>query len=122
MPNDADTALNLDVRAAAQIPGAAAPPLPAALSTTSYDPSRDRETVRSRIALWLVFLLGVIVCVPFVLLALRTGCRMLYPDQAVCTAFPVQELIDTVNLLLTPVIGLVGAVTGFYFGENKARS
>lgn len=122
MPENGEPALNLDELAQAQKANTAVAPMPAVLSTTSYDPSRDRETVRSRIALWLVFLLGVIVLFPFVILSLRTGCRLLSQGPDICSLLTITEITDTVNLLLTPVIGLVGAVTGFYFGENKSRS
>lgn len=76
-----------------------------------YDPAEDRERVRGRIAQILVWLLVGIVVVSLgagVWLGLRT-----------------EEGIDSLKLVLelvlTPIIGLVGAVTGFYFGEKSTR-
>jgi hypothetical protein len=43
------------------------------------------------------------------------------PSQgtAVASESPLQELL---TLIFTPLIGLVGAVTGFYFGGESARA
>ena len=86
-----------------------------------YDPSKDREGVRSTIALSLIALLAVVVVVPFVLILLGVGCDALGPGSDICRRIPVVTLKDVLETVLTPMVGLVGAVTGFYFGDSKGR-
>ena len=85
----------------------------------SYDPTADRETIRGTIALALIWTL-VLVIAAVVLTGLVTvyGC---HPKNA-CTTETVElkTIRVVIELVLTPLIGLVGAVTGFYFGEKSA--
>ena len=99
-----------------------APPLSNTLTSEAYDPTREREGVRSQIALRLVSLLAVIIVAPFVMILLGVGCDALGPGSDICRRIPVITLKEVMDTLLTPMVGLVGAVTGFYFGDSKARS
>jgi hypothetical protein len=102
--------------------GAFAPPLSAAgLATAPYDPTRDREGVRSQLAIGLTLLLAVLVVAPFALILVGATCDGLFPASDACKRIPTVPLQDLLETLLTPIIGLVGAVTGFYFGENKGK-
>ena len=87
-----------------------------------YDPTKEREGVRSWIAMSLIGLLAVIIISPFVLILLGVGCDALGPGSDVCRRIPDISLKEIMDMLLTPMVGLVGAVTGFYFGENKNRT
>jgi O-antigen/teichoic acid export membrane protein len=69
-----------------------------------YDPSKDREKIRGMIALILTICLIAIVL--FTLIMILTG-------------VDIEKTKDTLELILSPVVGLVGAVTGFYFGEKQ---
>jgi hypothetical protein len=68
-----------------------------------YDPSQDREKIRGRIALILTCCLVGIVAVSLIL---------------ILTLVDIEKIKDTLEIILSPVVGLVGAVTGFYFGEK----
>ncbi len=86
----------------------APPPKPAYTpETTPYDPARQREHVRAGIAYLLIGLLVGIIVLSFLMLILA------------CRSF--EEVKGMLELLLAPIVGLVGAVTGFYYGE-KAKS
>jgi hypothetical protein len=98
------------------LPGAAP-----GLATAPYDPTRDREGVRSQLAIGLTLLLAVLVIAPFVLILVGATCDGLFPASDSCKRIPTVPLKDLLETLLTPIIGLVGAVTGFYFGENKGK-
>jgi hypothetical protein len=87
----------------------------------NYDPTLDRETIRGTIAQALVWTLVVVIgAVVLTGLVTAYGCHA----RDTCTADTVElKTIRTViELVLTPLIGLVGAVTGFYFGEKSASA
>ena len=86
---------------------------PTQLTDTAYDPAKDREGVRSTIALSLIALLSVVVVVPFVLILFGVGCDALDPGSDICRRIPLVTLKDVLDTVLTPMVGLVGAVTGF---------
>jgi hypothetical protein len=92
----ADEILELDS------PGEPPPPPPQPIETRSYDPAPDRENVRGKIAKWLILLLAGIVAGSFVFLWFR-------PTQ-------IDQLKELLALILGPVVALVGAATGYYFG------
>lgn len=84
-----------------------------------FDPTADRETIRGTIALALVWtLVGVIAA------AVVTGAIIMYACHAGVTCntetMDLKTIRVVIELVLTPLIGLVGAVTGFYFGEKSA--
>ncbi len=70
-----------------------------------YDPARDRESTRGRIAFCLIGTLAGMVI--FILLLL-----WFHPDR-------VQEVKDVTEILYAPIVGLVGAATGYYFGSHE---
>ena len=71
-------------------------------STAPFDPSPEREKIRGYIALGLVILLAIVVLVPLIALVI---CREI--DG---------QLEKVIQLLMSPLVGIVGAVIGFYFG------
>ncbi len=78
------------------VSGAPKPP-----TDSPYDPSRDRELVRGRIASAMVFLLFVAIGWPIV--------------AALFGKFD-GSVEKVATLVLTAIVGLVGTVLGFYFG------
>lgn len=117
MPKDLSNFGDLKAVSAAATPGVASQ-----LIEKNYDPSPARETIRGTMAMALVLtLVGVIAVVVLAGLATTIGCHL---TTIVCS--PETLKLDTiravVELVLTPLIGLVGAVTGFYFGEKSASS
>lgn len=88
-----------------------APPSTSTPEMATYDPAEDRERVRGRIAQILVWLL-----VGIVVVSLGAGIGLgLRVEEGI------ESLKLVLELVLTPIIGLVGAVTGFYFGERSTR-
>lgn len=94
-----------------------APPRPP--ETAPYDPGRDRETTRGRIALNLVrTLIGLVAATFGLAIVLTWVCN----GPACSDPAKNMELVRTlVQLLLTPIVGLVGAVIGFYFGAHSTK-
>lgn len=87
-------------------------PSPAPVEVQDYDPAEDREKVRGRIAQTLVWLLvgvvGVSVLAGIWLASKAEGGN-------------IETLKMVLELVLTPLVGLVGAVTGFYFGAKAGK-
>ena len=77
----------------------------ATVRTAAYDPSQDREKVRGWIAISLIILLIALIAMLF--LAILTS---------VVTVGDLDKIVATV---LTPIMGIVGTVIGFYFGEKS---
>jgi hypothetical protein len=71
-----------------------------------YDVTRPREIMRGVIAAALIFLLAVTVIGPWAAMAWKW--------------MTIDELEKMLCALIAPVVGLVGAVTGFYFGEKSS--
>jgi len=67
-----------------------------------------REPARRTIALILLAMLGAIIGVTLAILFL--------PDTV-----HLQRAKDLVGLILTPIVGLVGSVVGFYFGAQTVQ-
>lgn len=76
-----------------------------------YDPSEDREWVRGTIALALVAVLAGMVVLAFIYILISLFIMKSFRD--------VEALKTILEILFSPVVGLVGAVTGFYFGEKS---
>ncbi|RMF40235.1 MAG: hypothetical protein D6754_03655 [Alphaproteobacteria bacterium] len=91
---------------------------PIALESAPYDPTRDREEKRGQVAMILLWLLFIVIVTPFVLIALRWSCFSIFGAES-CSTFPDIDVLALLEKVLTPLVGLVGAVTGFYFGERK---
>jgi hypothetical protein len=85
-----------------------------------YDPAPDREKVRALIAL---LLLGALFAV--IILVVLAGILTAYSchTKEACTpeTADLKSIRAIIELVLTPLIGLVGAVTGFYFGSGSAK-
>lgn len=68
-----------------------------------YDPERDREKMRGRIAIALLGLLGGVIIGTFLTLWLKWAAT--------------DDLLKVLNVVFGSLLGLVGAVTGFYYGS-----
>jgi hypothetical protein len=81
------------------------------------DTERTREKMRGRLAVGLVFALVALMALTFLyLLILSRGFGKLTTDDLI-------SLIPMVGTtLLTPLVGLIGAVMGFYYGGQTAVS
>lgn len=88
------------------------------VADTSYNPAKDREKKRGQIAMLLVWLLVGIVFGTFALTFGKALC-VDAENTTICGPLNVVEVRTMIEMLLTPVVALVGAVTGFYFGESK---
>ena len=90
------------------------------IGSDAYDPARDRENIRGNIAMRLVWTLVALVGGSFLLAAASIAlCSGTACNASTASLEPVKAVVQ---LLLTPVVGLVGAVTGFYFGEQSGRN
>jgi len=69
-----------------------------------------RESIRGKLASWLVGLLAILVIASVI------------PIVMPFIDIDFTKFKDMLSITLTPVIGLVGAVTGFYFGEKSSAS
>jgi len=78
-----------------------------AFQTIPYDPARARESVRGWIALSLIALFALMMSVSFAFM-------WVHPDRS-------KELHDLLALLLGPLVALVGAATGYYFGSKAGQ-
>ncbi|MEH2587373.1 hypothetical protein [Bradyrhizobium sp. AZCC 1721] len=86
-----------------------------------YDPTPDRENIRGTIALWLVWtLVGVVAAVVVTGLITIYGCHV--ANSCTPETNELKAIRVVIELVLTPLVGLVGAVTGFYFGEKTASA
>ncbi len=96
---------DIDLTAANQV---AAPPPETVPKEASYDPARDRESVRAKIALWLLYLVIGIIALAMV------GLLANLIDSA--------TLEKLATLVLAPVLTVFGTVLGFYFGERAGKA
>ena len=71
-----------------------------------YDPGKYQDTTRSYIAYWLLFLLTLLVL---------GGFGMLFAINAVTF----ENLKSILELIFGPIVALVSAATGFYFGAQQ---
>jgi hypothetical protein len=100
---------------------ASTPGTPGQIIEKIYDPTPDRETIRGTIAQALVWtLVAVIGCVLLTGLATMVGCHT--KDACSAETVELKTVRAVIELVFTPLLGLVGAVTGFYFGEKSAKS
>lgn len=96
-------------------PGQGPPPPPPTTLQQELSTDREREQTRRRIAYILIGTLVVVVLGSFVYviwMSLRAG------DMTLELLISVMQTIGTT--LLAPVVGLIGAVVGFYFGAQTA--
>lgn len=103
-PDAATRTLDLTEDAVAEV-GAAPPPPP----TEQYDVSRlleDQESARATIAYILLAMLGAVIVFSFVLLWAKP--------------YHSEQLHALLQLIFAPLVALVGAATGYYFGAASA--
>lgn len=87
----------------------------------TFNKAKEQESIRGKIAKWLVgSFVGFIALVLFAALATQAWCA--YRDHCDAEAAELKSLKAVVELLLTPLVGLVGAVSGFYFGEKSGSA
>jgi hypothetical protein len=101
-----DQHASVEPEEAVELGSAEADPEPAYV-TLPYDPRPQQENVRGAIALFLVGLMAATIIASFVLL-------WVHPDRS-------KELHDLLALVFGPVVALVGAATGYYFGSHAAN-
>ncbi len=70
-------------------------------------PEAKRENMRGLLAGWLVALLALVVMASFTE-------QWIHPELD-------KDLHEWMNLVFSPLVALVGAATGFYFGSNSAK-
>lgn len=100
--------------------GTATPPsVASSIVEKPYDPTADRETIRGTIAQALIWTL-VAVIGAVVLTGLFTVYSCNAKDACTGETIELKTIRVVTELVLTPLIGLVGAVTGFYFGEKSS--
>ncbi len=78
----------------------------AAYLAVPYDPMKARESVRSAVALILIGIMAATIIASFILL-------WIHPDRS-------RELHDLLALIFGPLVALVGAAIGYYFGAQAA--
>ena len=74
-----------------------------------YDPQERMDTVRSQLTFCLVGLLALVIVGAFVLVMTKKQTGLEFTD--------IRMIIE---LLTTPIVALVGAAVGFYFGTHVA--
>jgi hypothetical protein len=84
-----------------------------------YNPAPERENVRGTIALLLVWTLVVLIAL-VVVVGIVTAYNCHLKDACTAETTDLKSIRAVIELVLTPLVGLVGAVTGFYFGEKSA--
>ncbi len=75
-----------------------------------YDPDRYRDTTRSYIAYWLLFLLTLVILGSFASLATLERDKLSF-----------ENLRGLLELIFGPLVALVSAATGFYFGAQSGQ-
>lgn len=84
-----------------------------------YDPAQDQETVRGVIAIGLLVALGIVIL--FLLVAGSWLAVLCYRGTSCMSATESLGILTNIaNIVFTPLVGLVGSVTGFYFGSKAA--
>lgn len=73
----------------------------------TYDPARNRETVRAAAAIGLVALLGLLSCAAL---------------GAVIAGVSVDAIRSITEIVLSPVVALCGSALGFYYAGRGAGS
>jgi len=77
------------------------------LAAVPYNPEKTRENYRGIIALILIGLMSTLIAASFALF-------WIHPDRS-------KDLQQFFSLIFGPVVALVGAATGYYFGSQSAN-
>jgi hypothetical protein len=85
-------------------------------STRTYDPEPARESIRGYLAVAAMALLVFLVLATF---ATLVWVVYSYPDVPDTTRM--EPLKTVLELLLSPIVAIVGSVTGFYFGGQAQK-
>jgi hypothetical protein len=89
--------------------GSATPTDAPGYQTRPFNPEKARESVRGNIAIALIALLAATILASFALL-------WLHPDRY-------KDVHDWLDVIFNPLVALVGAATGYYFGsQSSAKS
>ncbi|MDP2259851.1 MAG: hypothetical protein Q8J89_09070 [Caulobacter sp.] len=87
--------------------------------TEPYNPARAQEHVRGRVAILLI--IALLVMVATLSLVGLAGAQACWDHPGHCAA--IKGSMEAIKLVLdtglTAIVGLVGAVTGFYFGAKS---
>lgn len=81
----------------------------------SYDSQKSHDSARRAIAYWLLGLLTFLIFAAFISYA------TLYFGQPTASSPKTDDLLALVQLILTPLLTLVSAATGFYFGAHHSQ-
>ncbi len=93
---------------------------PPPLREESFNQAREQENVRGKIAIWLVgTFVSFIAIILMAVMATHFWCA--YNDHCGEAVSDLKAVKFVVELILTPLVGLVGALTGFYFGEKSVN-
>lgn len=85
-----------------------------------FNKEKVQENIRGRIAQALVFtFVGFVGLIVLLVVGIQITCVV----RASCTKpeYDLAAVRTLVELIMTPLVGLVGAVSGFYFGEKSAN-
>lgn len=119
-PSAPQPGIDLSTLGAGTAGPAPAPPPPE--DEGQYDPSKDRELIRGQIALILTWCLVGVVGVATLAGLLTAVVCMSHGAQCSAPTMELKTIGTLATIVLTPLVGLVGAVTGFYFGEKAGRT
>lgn len=90
------------------------------LEEKPFDPVKDREGVRGKIALSLVYcFVGIVIAIVGFGFLTTIACGLVACSADISALTSIRVVVE---LVITPLIGLVGAVSGFYFGEKSANA
>ena len=77
------------------------------IPTVPYDPEPQRELMRGRIALWLLGMLAGVLLLAFISMWLK---------------METEALRTVLTIIFGPLVTLVSAATGFYYGSRSSSS
>lgn len=90
------------------------------IGTSQYDPAKDREALRGSLAMALIYtLVGIVFGSFLIAIITEMACAKTECSEPTTKLASLKSLMD---IIFTPLIGLVGAVTGFYFGDKSGKS
>ena len=84
-------------------------PTPPSTGSVPYDPERDREAMRGKIALWLLCMLAGVLLLAFISIWLKNLIGM-----------DIEMLRTVLTIIFGPLVTLVSAATGFYYGSRSS--
>jgi len=91
--------------------------VPVDVTTSPYDAEKARDDIRGKLALLLIYLLIFVVVAAFVSIWIQVLIAWTKGNN-IDTTIPLKDMLQ---LILAPVVGLVGAATGYYFGVSSTK-